>query len=265
MMSVCRYRQVSRGEKIPPFTSFHFLYLLSLNVAPPLEAATTNLVIMTISSLIHSQLSTLHLFLSTPSTRTPTILLLIASFGSSLHHPVTTFFYLAVIGESAAVSIGTLGFIQGLGGTVGGPIVGWALDKFGPWIPIVVTATACSLGCLWRGFAKNLAHLQMGAVLNGVGVNLWTVVLGHLVKSFPPSKRSEVFSGIGIQLAVVQICGKALFPLIEYTLKNVVGISEDLLRYRLQWVCALYFASMAQLHCFGTGETLELRAMGLMQ
>ncbi|KAL3800221.1 hypothetical protein ACHAWO_005688 [Cyclotella atomus] len=196
---------------------------------------------MSISSLIHSQLSTLHLFLSTPSTRTPTILLLIASFGSSLHHPVTTFFYLAVIGESAAISIGTLGFIQGLGGTVGGPIVGWALDKFGPWIPIVVTATACSLGCLWRGFAKNLVDLQMGAILNGVGVNLWTVVLGHLVKSFPPNKRSEVLSGIGVQLAVVQIGGKALFPLIEYTLKNLVGISEDLLRYRLHMgVCTVF-------------------------
>jgi MFS family permease len=154
---------------------------------------------------------------------------------------VTTFFYLAVIGESAAISIGTLGFIQGLGGTVGGPIVGWALDKFGPWIPIVVTATACSLGCLWRGFAKNLVDLQMGAILNGVGVNLWTVVLGHLVKSFPPNKRSEVLSGIGVQLAVVQIGGKALFPLIEYTLKNLVGISEDLLRYRLHMgVCTVF-------------------------
>ena len=97
----------------------------------------------------------------------------------------------------------------------------------------MVTATACSLGCLWRGFAKNLTHLQMGAILNGVGVNLWTVVLGHLVKSFPPSKRSEVLSGIGVQLAIVQIGGKALFPFVEYGLKNAAGISVDLVRYRI--------------------------------
>ena len=120
-------------------------------------------------------------------------------------------------------------------------MVGWALDKYGPWIPIVVTATACSLGCLWRGFAQNLTHLQMGAILNGVGVNLWTVVLGHLVKSFPPSKRSEVLSGIGVQLAIVQIGGKAMFPFVEYGLKNAVGISEDLVRYRIHMgVCTAF-------------------------
>lgn len=196
---------------------------------------------MTLSTLMQTQLSTLRLFLTTPTTRTPTILLLIASFGSSLHHPVTTFFYLSVIGESAALSIGTLGFIQGLGGTIGGPIVGWALDKYGPWIPIVVTATACSMGCLWRGFAQSLTHLQMGAILNGVGVNLWTVVVAHLVKSFPPGKRSDVLSGVSVQLAVVQIGGKALFPFVEYTLKNVVGIDRDLIRYRLHMgVCTVF-------------------------
>ena len=124
---------------------------------------------------------------------------------------------------------------------MGGPIVGHVLDRYGPWIPIVVTAASCALGCLWRGFAQNLRHLQLGAILNGVGVNLWTVVLGHLVKSFPSSKRSEVLSGIGVQLATVQILGKALFPFVEYGLKNVIGISVDLVRYRLHMgVCTAF-------------------------
>ena len=198
---------------------------------------------MTLTPLLQTQLSTLNLFLSTPATKTPTILLLIASFGSSLHHPVTTFFYLAVINDDATapISIGSLGFIQALGGTVGGPIVGHILDRYGPWIPIVVTAASCSLGCLWRGFAQNLHHLQLGAILNGIGVNLWTVVLGHLVKSFPSSKRSEVLSGIGVQLATVQILGKALFPFVEYGLKNIIGVGVDLVRYRLHMgVCTAF-------------------------
>ena len=115
----------------------------------------------------------------------------------NLHHPITTFFYFAVIGgepTSAALSIGTLGFIQSLGDTIGGPLVGLALDKYGPYIPIAITATACSFGCLCRGFAKDLFQLQLGSIFNGVGVNLWTVVLGHLVKSFDPRMRSEVLS-----------------------------------------------------------------------
>ncbi|KAL3804520.1 hypothetical protein HJC23_002559 [Cyclotella cryptica] len=199
---------------------------------------------MSVSALLQTQLATASLFLSTPTTRTPTILLLIASFGSSLHHPVTTFFYLAVLNgaaSDAAVSIGTLGFIQGLGGTVGGPLVGWALDRYGPFVPIVVTAAACSMGCLWRGMADSLWQLQMGAVLNGVGVNLWSVVMGHLVKSFDHKLRSEVLSGIAVQLAVVQIAGKALFPIAEYALRNIVGVTDDLLRYRLHMgVCTAF-------------------------
>jgi len=93
------------------------------------------------------------------------------------------------------------------GALLGAPLCGMALDTYGPWIPISVTATACSIGCLWRGMASSLTSLRMGAILLGVGVNMWTVILGHLVKSFSPSRRSEIISGFGVQIAVLQFVG----------------------------------------------------------
>lgn len=41
-----------------------------------------------------------------------------------------------------------------IGALIGSPVSGAALDKFGPWVPLSVTAGACAAGCLWRGMAE---------------------------------------------------------------------------------------------------------------
>ena len=87
-----------------------------------------------------------------------------------------------------------------IGALMGGPVSGWSLDKYGPWIPISVTASCCAFGCLWRGLAGSITSLRMGAILLGIGVNLWTVVLGHTVKSFSSKLRSEVLAGFSVQM-----------------------------------------------------------------
>ena len=139
------------------------------------------------------------------------------------------------------MDIGTLGFIMSAGALLGAPLSGMALDKYGPWGPISITALSCSVGCLWRGLASSLASLRMGAILLGVGVNMWTVIMGHLVKSFPPSKRSEVISGFGVQIAVLQLVGKGIFPLMEFGLHYMFGIEDALLRYRIHMgMCTLF-------------------------
>ena len=127
------------------------------------------------------------------------------------------------------------------GALLGAPLCGMALDTYGPWIPISVTATACSIGCLWRGMASSLTSLRMGAILLGVGVNMWTVILGHLVKSFSPSRRSEIISGFGVQIAVLQFVGKGMFPLMEYGLHHILGIEDALLRYRIHMGMCTFF------------------------
>ena len=181
---------------------------------------------MTIKSIFETQQHTLHLFLSHPSTRTPIIVLYVASFGGALHAAVTTYFYLAI--GATTIDIGHLGFIMSIGALMGGPTCGWSLDKYGPWIPISVTASCCAFGCLWRGLASSITSLRMGAILLGIGVNLWTVVLGHIVKSFPSKLRSEVLAGFTVQMTTLQLCGKGIFPIIEYILHYILLIHKYL-------------------------------------
>jgi len=192
-----------------------------------------------INDIIQTQKKTLHLFISNPSTRTPVIVLYVATFGGSLHSAVTTYFYLEI--GATEIDIGHLGFIISIGALIGAPICGIALDKYGPWIPISITAAACSVGCLWRGMASSLSSLRLGSVLLGIGNNVFTVVLGHLVKSNPPSLRSEVLSGFAVQLTTLQLLGKGIFPLLEYILHNIVGLENVLVRYRIHMGFCTFF------------------------
>jgi hypothetical protein len=203
--------------------------------------------------VLSSQVRTLRRFLSHAPTRTPAIVLYVASFGGALHAAVTTYYYLAI--GATETDIGWLGFVMSAGALVGAPLSGLALDSYGPWAPLSITAAACAGGCLWRGMAKSLSSLRMGAVLLGVGVNMWTVVLGHLVKSFPPSMRSEVLSGFGVQIAVLQLAGKGVFPLAEYSLYHIVGMEDTLLRYRIHMGVCTFFAFTGRSLCFGIGRT----------
>jgi len=139
------------------------------------------------------------------------------------------------------MDIGQLGVITLLGAMTGSPLSGWALDRYGPWVPIGVSAAACSWGCLWRGMASSLSSLRMGTVLLGIGVNLQSTVLGHLVKSFPSSMRSEVLSGFAVQIATLQLCGKGLFPLVEYMLHYGLEVKDTLMRYRIHMgTCTMF-------------------------
>ena len=91
-----------------------------------------------IINILHSQKQTLYLFLSNPSTCTPVIVLYVASFGGALHAAVTTYFYLEI--GASEMDIGHLGFIMSAGALLGAPICGMALDRYGPWRPISITA-----------------------------------------------------------------------------------------------------------------------------
>ena len=86
-----------------------------------------------------------------------------------------------------------------------------------------------------------LILLLTGAILLGIGVNMWTVVLGHLVKSFPSSMRSEVIAGFGVQTTVIALVGKGIFPLFEYVLHNMVGLENVLFRYRIHMGTCTFF------------------------
>ena len=132
-------------------------------------------------------------FYGNPQTRTPILILWVASFGSALHASVTTYFYLEV--GASDMDIGRIGFIQSLGLLVLSPLAGYALDHNVPVFgPLIVTATCCSVGCLWRGFATNVRTLYVSAGLLSIGINLWTVVLLQVSHCTSRDHRSHVLS-----------------------------------------------------------------------
>jgi hypothetical protein len=69
-----------------------------------------------------------------------------------LSPPLNCFPHTTKVGASE-MDIGWIGFIMSLGSLLLSPIAGLVLDARGPFIPLVVTAAGCSLGCLVRGAA----------------------------------------------------------------------------------------------------------------
>ena len=93
-------------------------------------------------------------------TRTPILIIWVASFGGALHASVTTFFYLEL--GATEIQIGLLGFIMSAGSLLLSPFFGWLLDRRGAFPPIALTAGACAVGCLVRGAATGLRTLLLG-------------------------------------------------------------------------------------------------------
>ena len=101
-----------------------------------------------------------------PRTSAPLFVIWVASFGGSLHAPVTTFFLLEV--GATQMDVGWLGFMQATGTLVCAPMYGWLLDNKSPFLAMALSAFMCSAGCLIRGFATNVSMLYFGMGMLGV-------------------------------------------------------------------------------------------------
>ena len=201
-----------------------------------------------------------------PRTRFPILIIWVASFGSALHSSVTTFFYIEC--GASDMDIGRIGFLQSAGPILA-PLLGYALDrdhhqqqqqqhesgtihqqKRSPvvWPLLITTATACSVGCLWRGLATSVTDLYVGAVMLAIGVNLWTVVLLHLSHSTPREQRSHVLSGFAVQEQGLRLLGKGLFPFWDYLVRSFCSLetlpdyfNTTLFRYRIHMgICTVF-------------------------
>ena len=53
--------------------------------------------------------------------------------------------------------------------------------------------------------------------------------------------RSEVLAGLSVQMTVLQLWGKGIFPIIEYILHSIINIEEELSRYRIHMGLCTFF------------------------
>jgi len=178
-------------------------------------------------------------FWRTPSLRIPIINIWVATFGGALHGPCTTFFLLEL--GLTTVEIGNGGMLMSLPDLFLAPLYGWALDRFGAYPVICVTAGCCALGCVVRGFATSVMHVYIGSAIIGLGAsNLWVSVLSHISQHTEPSKREACVSAFVFQVATLRIVGKgAYFPCVW--LLERCGVSSLFMRYRIMMVTCPFF------------------------
>lgn len=145
------------------------------------------------------------------------------------------------------MDIGRLGFVQSLGLLIFSPLAGYALDHNIPVFgPLLVTATCCSFGCLWRGIATSVTSLYIAAGLLSIGVNLWTVVLLQVSHCTSRDHRSHVLSGYAVQETGLRLLGKAVFPFWDFLVRAfLLRVPQDykttLLRYRIHMgICTVF-------------------------
>ena len=131
----------------------------------------------------------------------PIFIIWVASFGGSLHSPVTTFFLLDL--GISEVQIGHVGFLISAGPIVLAPLYGYFLDRGFKFWSIWVSCLMCGLGCLLRGVATDWKLVYAGAVVIGFGAPLWNVVLTHVSAATPPRHRSLAISAFQVGV----LCG----------------------------------------------------------
>ena len=225
----------------------------SPGVASPLPPAGSVLMTTTLYGVALDQASVASSFLASPALRPAIITIWVASFGAALHMPCTTYFYRAV--GASDVDIGAINMVATVGSLVLGPVYGHILDTRGPFVPVVVSCAFCALGCALRGAASSVAMLYFAAFVLGIGgSNLWTTVLGLVVKRSPRANRSVAVSGYLVQVALLRLGGKLLYNPLDWALSVAFTSWSVLRRYRATMsICTLF--------CFfGVFEIVRSRA-----
>ena len=196
--------------------------------------------VMSVIQMIQRQGKALQLLWSTPQFRAPLITIWVASFGGSLHAPVTTGF-VRKLGATTS-DIGTMGAIISVGMVLLSPVYGWLLDRFGGFVPIVLACFFCATGCAVRGFAGDVPALFLGSFLVSLGAgNLWTVVLSFISTNSSREIRSTVVSAFLFQVAVLRVAGKCMYAPFDMALHSIFGFDDDLFRDRITMSVCTFF------------------------
>eukprot|EP01061_Rhynchopus_euleeides_P042983 TRINITY_DN7498_c0_g1_i2.p1 TRINITY_DN7498_c0_g1~~TRINITY_DN7498_c0_g1_i2.p1 ORF type:complete len:509 (+),score=105.53 TRINITY_DN7498_c0_g1_i2:200-1726(+) len=210
---------------------------------------------------VAEQLAVAQHFLDEDVFRGAIIMIWVASFGSALHAPVTTFYYLAL--GATELDIGVYGMVTAGGGMLLAPLYGWLLDKSGSFPVMTFSCLLCATGCLIRGVAPNRMWCLAGVFLLGLGGgNLWTATLSHITRHTPESRRSAHLSGYLVQVGTLRILGKSLYPLCDGGLLYF-GVHDELLRFRYNMAfCTVFcFYGIFVLIYHRKGLSQEMRAV----
>ncbi len=171
-------------------------------------------------------------FFFTPHLRVPVLIIWVATFGSSLHEPVTAFFYLKL--DASASDIGNLRTVATTASLLLAPVYGSLADASprGTSLAIRASSVCCALGCLIRGIATNVNGLLFASFIMGCGIGLWNLVLTSVAASCPEEKRTVIVSTFLAQEMTLRILGRLSYTPFDYLLVHA-GFDDLMLRYRI--------------------------------
>lgn len=153
-----------------------------------------------------------------------------ADFGGSIHSPATTFYFLLL--GATPMDIGILEFGRRLSCIVLSPVYGRLVDKHGLYWPLLACVSMCGTGCILRGTAQDVWHLFLAQLVVGMGGGAqWTMTKGYISGHLEESQRSLIVVGLRVQMTVLSFSG-LLYPLLDWALRDLIGLKDQLLRYR---------------------------------
>mmetsp|Transcript_11234 Transcript_11234/g.18329 ORF Transcript_11234/g.18329 Transcript_11234/m.18329 type:complete len:454 (+) Transcript_11234:457-1818(+) len=169
----------------------------------------------------------------------PVLITWVSGFGGSLYAPVLQY-YFKEIGASP-VDMGNISSLKRVAAMVLAPAYGWLMDRDHALFSMVLCACGCAVGCLVQAIAWDLRLLYVGAIILGLGNNMWSLVLAFVTSRTEPSVRSVVVSGFYGQQRIIELVGKALYSPMRYVIVNIFKVDSKLQQFRMVLsVCWLF-------------------------
>lgn len=113
-----------------------------------------------------------------------------------------------------------------------GPIYGYILDRHSAYLAVILSLSSCGFACLARGAATSTEGVYLaGVIMSFGGMTFETMALATVSRYAPPSKRALVVAGFLLQVKLLGILGRALYPVWHAIITDGFGVHDDMLRY----------------------------------
>ncbi|MFD3427379.1 MFS transporter [Nocardia fluminea] len=142
---------------------------------------------------------------------------------------------------ASAAAMGTLGSLTALGMPVGSILAGWAGDRWGRRMPLVVAVVGISVSMLAAAMATDLTQLGIARMFTGVGVGALAPLVGAMVSDHAPARRRSLhlavaMGSIGIGGTASAILGRALLAHTDFQTLFLIGAFPVVLVPLILWV-----------------------------
>jgi AAHS family benzoate transporter-like MFS transporter len=131
-------------------------------------------------------------------------------------------------------TLGLIGSATSLGMPLGAIVAGWAGDRFGRKLPIVISLAWISACMLFSALAPDVTSFTVSRFLTGLALGSLVPLTVAFVSDWAPARRRAVctgivLSGIGLGGLLSAFIGRALLPVVDFKWLFALGVLPILL------------------------------------